>query len=319
MAENNMGKVLVTGANGFIGRALCLFLKRKGYVVRAAVRGERIDIPGVDEYVQVGDISRSTDWQQALIGIDLVVHLAGCAHNLKKATAASFNTFRQVNVFATESLAKASAKAGIKRFIFVSSVKVNGEGAIRPYNEKDIPAPEDAYGMSKREAEEVLAGIGARTGLQTVILRLPLVYGPEAKANFKELIKAISSGVPLPLKGLKNRRSFLYIGNLTDAIAVCLVHPRAAAETFLLSDRQDVSTEELVKIISFAMNKRIVLFFFPANLLRVFSKIMGKERAVNKITGSLAVDSSKIGDLLGWKPPFTLEEGIRLTVKNYKS
>jgi len=208
-----------------------------------------------------------------------------------------------------------AAKAGVKRFIFISSVKVNGEGSQVSYTENDTPAPQDAYGVSKREAEDLLVRIAVETGLQVVILRCPLVYGPGVKANFKNLIKLANSGLPLPFKGINNRRSFLYIGNLVDAINTCITHPLAVGETFLVSDGQDVSTPDLIKMIVSAMNKKAVLFSLHPNILKVLCKIAGKSEELEKLTGSLLVDSSKIRNLLGWRPPFTLEEGIRETVK----
>ncbi|MBU1366771.1 MAG: NAD-dependent epimerase/dehydratase family protein, partial [Candidatus Omnitrophica bacterium] len=180
---------------------------------------------------------------------------------------------------------------------------------------KDIPAPQDAYGISKREAEDSLACIAAETGLQTVILRLPLVYGAGVKANFKNLIKIAGAGLPLPFKGINNRRSFLYIGNLVDAIFTCIAHPQAAGETFLVSDGQDVSTPDLIKMIASAMNKKAVLFSLPHGILKALCKIAGKGEEVEKLTGSLLVDSSKIRNLLGWNPPFTMEEGVKETVR----
>jgi len=322
---HNFKKVLVTGANGFIGRNLCAFLKEKGYFVRGAVRNNVRDVSGVDEYIQVGDINESTDWQQALAGVDTVIHLAGRVHiidsrfrgNDKNGGNDELYAFRKVNVLGTERLARMAAKAGVKRFIFVSSVKVNGERTQGAYTEKDAPAPEDAYGVSKMEAEQVLAGIAVETGIEVVILRLPLVYGAGVKANFKNLIKLADCGLPLPFRGINNRRSFLYVGNLVDAIGVCVEHPKAAGETFLVSDGQDVSTPDLIKMIACAMNKKVVLFSLHPGILKTLCKIVGKTEELEKSTGSLLVDSSKIRKLLGWKPPFTLEEGIKETVGWY--
>ena len=179
--------------------------------------------------------------------------------------------------------------------------------------------PQDAYGISKREAEDLLVHIASETGLQTVILRLPLVYGSGVKANFENLIKIVVFGLPLPFKGINNRRSFLYLGNLVDAIITCMNHPLAAGETFLLSDGQDISTPDLIKMIACAMNRKAVLFFLHPNILTTLCKIVGKSEELEKLTGSLLVDSSKIRNLLGWKPPFSLEEGIKRTVKDLAS
>ena len=307
--------ILITGANGFIGRNLCATLKEKGYFVRGAVRNNVRDVSGVDEYIQVGDINESTDWQQALTEVDTVVHLAARVHMMNDTAADPLDAFRKVNVLGTERLARMAAKAGIKRFIFISSVKVNGEGSRVPYTERDAPAPQDAYGISKMEAEQALASIASQAGLQIVVLRLPLVYGPGVKANFKSLIKIAGAGLPLPFKGINNRRSFLYLGNLIDAISTCITHPLAASETFLVSDGQDVTTPDLIKMIACAMNKKAVLFSLHPGILKTMCKIVGKSEELEKLTGTLLVDSSKIRNLLEWKPSFTLEEGIRETVK----
>ena len=308
-------KILVTGANGFIGRNLCASLREKGYSVRAAVRNNVRDVSGVDEYIQVGNIDELTDWQQALAGVDTVIHLAGRVHVMNDKVVDPVEAFRKVNVLGTERLARMAAKAGVKRFIFISSVKVNGEGSQVAYTEKDIPAPQDAYGISKMEAEQILACVAAETGLQTVILRLPLVYGSGVKANFRNLIKIVASGFPLPFKAINNRRSFLYLGNLVDVIITCISHPLAAGETFLVSDGQDVSTLDLIKMIACAMDKKAVLFSLYPSILKALCKIVGKTEELEKLTGTLLVDRSKIRNLLGWKPSFTLEEGIRETVK----
>ncbi len=308
-------KILVTGATGFIGRKLCLSLKEKGYIIRAAVRGKVRDVSGSEEYVEVGDIDELTDWQQALTGVDTVIHLAARAHILNDLAASPSDIFRKINALGTERLAKMAAEAGVRRFIFISSVKVNGEGSVLAYTEKDIPAPQDAYGSSKQEAEGLLASLAAQTKLEVIILRLPLVYGPGVKANFKNLIKIIGSGIPLPFKRINNRRSFIYLGNLVDAIIICITHPLAAGQTFMLSDGRDVSTSDLIKMIASAMHKRVVLFFLHPDILRVLGKILVRAEEMEKLTGSLFVDSGKIRKLLDWKPPFTMEEGIRETFK----
>jgi len=312
-------KVLVTGANGFIGQALCKFFCTSGFGLLAAVRQKDNRLLADYEVVEVGDIGPQTDWQKALTGMDTVVHLAGREHILKEHSSNFLMEFRKINVLGTERLARMAAKAGVKRFIFISSVKVNGEGALRSYTEKDIPEPQDAYGISKREAEDSLARIAGETGLKTVFLRPPLVYGPGVKANFKNLMKIAGAGLPLPFKGINNRRSFLYLGNLVDAIIICISHPLAAGETFLVSDGQDVSTPNLIKMIALAMDKKAVLFSLHPGILKALCKIAGKGKEMEKLTGSLLIDSSKIRNLLGWKPPFTLEEGIKETAKYYKS
>jgi len=315
MGKGNLSRVLITGANGFIGRHLCAYLKEKGYFVRAALRCDKRDIPRVDEYIQVGEINGATDWQQALTGVEEVVHLAGRAHILNESNVDPLAAFREVNVLATKHLASMAVKAGVKRFVFMSSVKVNGEGADFPYSEKDVPAPRDAYGISKKEAEDALASIAAETGLEMVVLRPPLVYGPGVKANFRNLIKIAGLGMPLPLGGIRNQRSFIHIGNLVDAIGLCIIHPLAAGETFLVSDGQDISTLDLIKMIATALNKKAILFPLPPAVLKGLAALAGQGEAMDKLTGSLRVDCSKIRALLGWKPPYTLQEGIKETAK----
>jgi nucleoside-diphosphate-sugar epimerase len=295
-------------------------MQESGWRVKGFVReGSSINsLPAGVEPIYWDSIESYSFREQDFAWVDTVIHLAARVHVVAADAAESLDAFRKVNVFGTERLARVAAKVGIRRFVFVSSVKVNGEGATRPYTEDDLPAPEDAYGISKREAEDSLAGIAAETGLQTVILRLPLVYGPGVKANFKNLINISGSGLPLPFKNINNRRSFIYVGNLVDAIITCVNHPLAAGETFMVSDGQDVSTPDLIKMIAFVMNKKPVLFSLHPSILRLICKIVGKGEELKKLTGTLLVDSSKIRNLLSWKPPFTLEEGIKETVKNYK-
>jgi len=313
-------KILVTGANGFIGQFLCRAFLTKGDRVRGAFRSEEkyVRISSEMECCSVGDIGPQTDWRPALNGIDIVVHLAGRAHILDNRIDHSLAAFRNVNVLGTERLVRAAAEGGIKKFIFISSVKVNGEGSPLPYTEKDAFNPQDDYAISKREAEDVVARIAAETGLKTVILRLPLVYGPGVKANFKNLIKIVDAGLPLPLKGINNKRSFIYLENLVGAIMTCAQHPKASGEIFLVSDGRDISTPDLIRMIAVAKNKKPRLFFVPPAFLKVLAKVTGKEGAFLRLTGSLVVDSSKIRKILGWKPPFTFEEGMKKTVEDYK-
>ncbi|MBU0533487.1 MAG: NAD-dependent epimerase/dehydratase family protein [Candidatus Omnitrophica bacterium] len=313
--------VFITGATGFIGRALCAKMLENGWKVKGTFQKESeintlpVGVEGVHLNAIESDNFNDSDFAE----VDTVIHLAARVHIMSDSTVGSPDAFRKVNVLGTERLARMAAKAEVKRFIFISSVKVNGEGDLKPYNENDIPKPQDAYGISKMEAEQVLASVVAETGLQMVILRLPLVYGQGVKANFKNLIKIAGSGLPLPFKNISNRRSFIYLGNLVDAIITCVTHQLAAGETFMVSDGQDVSTPDLIKMIASAMNKKLLLFSLHPNILKALCKIAGKGKEVEKLTGTLIVDSNKIRNLLGWKPPFSLEEGIKETVKHYKS
>lgn len=311
-------RTLITGSNGFIGKELCLYLSREGHYVRGGVRRKEENIRGAcTDFVVTGDIGPATDWSLVLEGIDSIVHLAGRVHVTRDTSKEPMAEFRKVNVSGTEGLARQAAKAGVKRFIFVSSVKVNGEGRPEPYREDDSSKPQDAYGISKLEAEQVLARVSADTGMSVVILRLPLVYGQGVKANFRSLFKLSASGLPLPFKAIDNRRSFLYLGNLVDAIDLCLNHPRAAGETFMVSDGQDVSTPDLIRTIASAMNKRVRLFSVSKAILRGVCGFLGKREGIEKLIGSLIVDSSKIRNTLGWHPPFTLEDGICETARYY--
>ncbi len=315
-----MPSVLITGATGFIGRALCEMMMARGYHVRGTVRSEKYpaDLPAGVEIYPVVSISASTDWQDSLRGIDLVIHLAAPAHIKETAIAKKRTSFHEVIVGGTEHLAGMAAAAGVKRFIYISSVKVNGEGGLLPYTERDTPKPEDTYGITKCEAEQVLRDMSAKTGLEVVIIRPPLVYGPGVKANFLQLMKWATSGLPLPLGSIHNRRSMIYLGNLIDAIMTCAIHPGAAGEVFLVSDDHDISVPELIRALTDAMGKRSVLIPFPEWFLKTAGKLTGKAKDMDKLTGSLVVDISKIKSLLHWKPPFTFEEGIRETVKSFK-
>lgn len=308
---------LVTGATGFIGQALCGKMLQSGWQVKAAFRKTSLvsNLPKGAERVFLGPLEEGVFNERDFAGIDTVIHLAGRAHVMNDSSVDQLEVFRKVNVSGTERLARIAAKAGVNKFIFISSVKVNGERCDLPYSEKDIPHPQDAYGISKREAEEALVCIAAQTGLKTVILRPPLVYGPGVKANFRNLVTLINSGIPLPFASINNRLSLIYLDNLIDAILTVAVDPSAIGETFMVSDGQDVSTPDLIGKIACAMKKKVILFSLRPGILKALCKIIGKAEELEKLTGSLFVDSSKIRNLLGWKPPFTLEEGIRETVK----
>ncbi|MBA2123513.1 hypothetical protein B9J78_00985 [bacterium Unc6] len=314
--------ILVTGANGFVGQALCKRMLVDGYQVRGAVRAvtQMTALPSGVEGAMVGDISPETDWSEALDGIDAVVHLAARVHVMDDTAADPLAAFREVNVLGTERLARMAAKYGVRRLIFISSIGVNGEfSSEMPFSEKNLPNPHNAYAVSKWEAEQVLHVVSKNSGMEVVILRPPLVYGPDAPGNFARLMRVIKTGLPLPFGNIKSLRSFVYIDNLIDAIITCVTHPLAAGETFMVSDGQDVSTPDLIKMIASAMNKKVILFSLHPGILKSLCKIAGKGEEMEKLTGSLLVDSSKIRNLLGWKPPFTLEEGIKETVKYYES
>lgn len=309
--------VLVTGATGFVGTALLERLGRETCQVRVAVLAEeRTDhLPETVEKVVVQPLSDMTEYADALRGIDVVIHLAARVHVMNEDAADPLAEFRRVNVAGTETLARQAAAAGVRRLVFLSSVKVNGEGRGEPYTEDDPPAPEDPYGVSKQEAEDVLRQVAADTGLEVVIIRPPLVYGPGVKANFRRLLETVRRGIPLPLACIHNSRSLVGLGNLVDAVTVCATHPRAAGQTFLVSDGEDVSTPELVRRIAASFGRPPRLFPVPLSLMRLAGTLTGKRAAVDRLAGSLTVDSSKIRRELGWQPPFTMEQGLAETAE----
>ncbi len=303
-------KVLVTGASGFVGTALCGQLRAAGYTVVAAVRWRS----GLPDEVAIGEMSSFTNWRFALAGCDTVIHLAARVHVMNDTAQDPLALYRATNTEATLNLARQAAQAGVRRFVFVSSIKVNGEGRDGPYRETDAPAPEDAYAISKWEAEQGLRQIEWETGLEVVILRPPLLYGPGVKANFQRLMRTVARGWPLPLGAIRNRRSLLYLGNFVDAIRVCVEHPAAAGQTFLLDDGKPVSTPDLIRAVARAMGRPARLLWVPVGVLAFTGTLLGKRAAVARLTGSLFVDSSAIRARLGWTPPYSMEAGLAATV-----
>lgn len=317
MANN----ILITGANGFVGRAVCARLLLEGWQVRGVIRStKQVDslLVGI-EIIKIGSIGTDTDWSDALTGVDAVVHLAARVHVMNDNVAEPLAAFRQVNVAGTERLARIAATNGVKRFVFLSTVKVNGEETENhQFTERDTPNPHDDYSTSKWEAEQALHNISDATGLEIVILRLPLVYGQGVKANFLRLLDMVNKNIPLPLSMVNNKRSMIYIGNLVDVIIKCIEHPKAANETFLVSDGQDISTPELIRMIARVMGKKARLFLCPAPLLKMIGKIAGKSDEIERLTGSLQIDSAKIRRELSWTPPFTMEQGLKETAEWFK-
>lgn len=309
--------ILVTGANGFIGRALMAELAAQKSSVRGAVRHSGAFLPDC-ECVVVGEVNGNTDWHDALADATAVVHLAARAHITHETAEDSLAAFRAVNTEGTLNLARQAAQAGIRRFVFVSTTKVNGEGRESAYTETDESAPEDAYAISKWEAEQGLRKIAAQTGMEIVVLRAPLVYGPGVGANFLRLLTAIDAGWPLPLGGIVNCRSLIYLGNLVDAIIVSLSHPNAANTLFLLSDFEDVSTTELIRRLAAALDVKPRLFALPRTLIRQAAIVLNKRRAVDRLWGSLFINSSNIQRELDWLPPFSMDIGLAETAKWYR-
>ena len=314
MPDATSRKILVTGTTGFVCSALLGALH--GRTVRRALRRATADtLPG---NAVVGDIGPDADWQAALQGISCVVHLAARTHVLDERSSDPLAAYRQINVEATRHLAQQAAAAGVRRFVFLSSIKVNGEStAERPFTPDDTPQPLDAYGISKCEAEDALRRIGADTGMEIVILRPPLVYGPGVKGNFLRLLQAVARGTPLPLASICNQRSLVYVGNLAEAIITCIDAPDAAGKTWLVSDGEDVSTPILIRKLAAALGKPPRLLPCPPALLRCAATLFGKQAAVMRLTGSLAVDSSALRQELGWQPRYSLDQGLNATARWY--
>ena len=308
--------LLVTGANGFVGHALCAEASARGVEVLGAIRHQG-QLPGGVKSIAVGDIDDNTGWQNVLVGCDVIIHLAARVHVMQECSGDPLAEFRRVNVGGTERLARSAAAAGVKRLVYVSSVKVNGEETAlgRVYTEQDAPAPQDHYGISKWEAEQALHRVAKETGLEVVIVRPPLVYGAGVKGNFPQMVTVLKRGVPLPFASVCNNRSLIYVGNLVDAIVLCATHPAAAGQTYLVSDGEDMSTSDLLGKIRILLGQSPRLFAFPIALLKLAGRLTGKSKQIERLIGSLQIDSSKIRLELGWVPPYTLNQGMQNTVK----
>lgn len=270
--------------------------------------------------VQVGDLLPSADWGTALKGIDAVVHCAARVHVMQDDVTDPLQAYREVNVSGTLNLARQAARAGVRRFVFVSSIKVNGEATHpdQPFTADEVLAPLDPYGVSKLEAEQGLREIEEQTSMEVVIVRPPLVYGPGVKANFASMMRWVSRGIPLPFGAVHNVRSIVALDNLVDLLVTCLKHPAAAGQTFLVSDGEDVSTTELLRRTAQAMGKTGCLLSVPAPVLELVAAILGKRAVAQRLCGSLQVDIEKTRRLLGWTPLLTLDEGLKKAVKGMK-
>ncbi|CAG1006020.1 SDR family oxidoreductase [Geobacter sp.] len=310
-------RILVTGATGFIGRTLCPLLLGRGCRVRGTVRASEPAsalYPGVEPVV-IEPLGPETSWSEALTNIDTIIHLAARVHVMDDRASDPLAEFRRVNTEGTGRLAREAAASGVRRLVFVSSIKVNGEESATPYTENSPANPTDPYGISKLEAEALLRRIEAETGLEVVVLRPTLVYGPGVKANFLNLMKVIQRGIPLPLASIANKRSLVYVGNLADALAACAVHRHAGGKTYLVSDGEDVSTPELIRKIAASLGVPARLFPMPVSLIRLAGAVTGKRAAVDRLAESLVVDGSGMASDLGWVAPFTMNEGLRATAE----
>lgn len=308
--------VLITGANGFVGRSACKRAFAAGMGVRGATR-QAISLPTGVEAVVVPGMGCPAGWVTALMGCDAVIHTAARVHVMNDSTSNPLIEFRQVNVDGTLNLARQAATAGVRRFVFVSSIKVNGEStsANHPFTAAGAPTPQDPYGMSKMEAEQGLRQIAADTDMEVVIIRPPLVYGPGVKANFASLMRAVQRGVPLPLASItRNRRSFVALDNLVDLLITCVDHPAAANQTFLVSDGEDLPTADLLRRIGEAMGKPARLFSIPPSLLQLGANVLGKRNVAQRLLGDLQIDISHTRNTLNWTPPISVEEGLRRAV-----
>ncbi len=306
--------IAVTGAMGFIGSAISVRLQAEGLSVRKLVRHSK-----KTDDVGVGEINKATCWDEALSGVNSVIHTAARVHIMNDSAENPLIVFRGVNVEGSVNLAWQAARMGVRRLIFISSVKVNGEVTFpgSPFCEHDEPAPADPYAISKLEAEQKLRQLEKETGLEVVIIRPPLVYGPGVKANFLRLMGAVQKGLPLPLGLVRNKRSLVAIENLVDLILTCIDHPAAAGKTFLVSDGQDLSTPELIRKLAYFIGRSARLLPVPATLLRLGGYMIGKGPDVDRLIGSLQVDISHTCETLGWRPPMSVDTALCETAKHF--
>lgn len=316
-----MSRILVTGANGFVGQALCGRLIADGNSVIASIRSPESArlLPEGIAAVFVKPLSSETDWSDALSAAEIVVHLAARVHVMHESAPDPIAQFRRINVEGTRRLAQSALACGVKRIVFLSTIGVNGNNTPRgtPFSEQSPRAPHNDYSRSKLEAEEVLRSITSASSMELVIVRAPLVYGPANPGNALRLFQAVHQRRLLPLAAVHNRRSLIYLGNLADAISLCCFHPRAAGRTYLLSDGEDVSTPELIRRIASAFGIPARLFPIPPALMSFAATVLGKRAEVDRLLGSLTVDSSRIARDLSWHPPFTMQQGLDATARWY--
>ncbi|MBW2597766.1 MAG: SDR family oxidoreductase [Deltaproteobacteria bacterium] len=304
----NSSKILITGATGFIGRQLCDRLMSEGRQVRRAAR----DTSQIEDASVVGDIGRETSWRKALAGVDTVVHLAARVNISQEKSAKPLAEFRKVNTEGTLALARQATQASVKRFVYISSIGVNGNQNTQPFNEQDTPSPAEPYAVSKLEAEQGLHELAVETNMEMVIIRPPLVYGFNATGSFGSLVRWIKKGIPLPLGAIHNRRNLVGLDNLVDFMVTCIDHPDAANHTFLVADGEDLSTTDLLRRVGRALDKPVRLVPVPLGLLKLGAALLGKQAMVQKLCGSLQVDISKAREVLGWTPPVSVDEGLRI-------
>lgn len=313
-----MSNIVVTGASGFVGQALVTLLSAKPGTNVSALSRRVKSAEAAIEFVQVGDFATS-DFSRVLAGADCVIHAAARVHVMSEFSTNPILEYRAINVLGTLNLARQAAQQGVKRFIFLSSAKVNGEAspAGKPFTADQVPVPVDPYGLSKMEAEQGLRALAAETGMQVVIIRPVLVYGPGVKANFRSMMNWLAKGVPLPLGAIDNKRSLVALDNLVDLIVTCIDHPAAANQTFLVSDDEDVSTSELLRRMGRALGRPARLLPVPVGLLQGAAALLGKRDVAQRLCGSLQVDISKTRALLNWTPPVSLDAALALTAQDF--
>lgn len=313
-------KILVTGATGFVGRALLADLKQDAaYQVCALTRHGSASLDPEIQQFRVESINGIARYSELLVGIDVVIHTAARVHQMHDRAVDPYSAYQEINVTGTLSLASAAAQAGVQRFIFLSSVKVNGETSRpgHPFEADDLPAPHDPYALTKYEAELKLLDLAENTGMEVVIVRPPLIYGPGVKANFHRLMTLVHKGYPLPLRLIDNRRSLVSLGNLVSLIQRCIDHPQAANETFLVADGEDVSTPELIRRIASAMHLPCRMLPITPLLLRTGAMLLGRSAEAESLLCNLQVDITKTRQLLGWQPPETISDALDATVMDY--
>ncbi len=311
-----MHKILVTGGSGFVGRSLLECLAKKPYSLIVATRKNANEILTGTAFVIQG-FDQATDWSQGLQGVQTVIHLASRVHVMNDTALDPLEEFRKVNVAGTIRLAEQAAQAGIKRFIFISSIGVNGDYTVNPFCADDPPNPLEPYAISKYEAEQSLQKLSKEYGFELVIIRPPLVYGANAPGNFGKLVKLIAKGYPLPLGAIKNKRSLVSINNLISLIMVCIEHPLASNQIFLVSDDEDISTTDLLRRVARVLSVPARLIPVPMVFLQLAAKMLRKEKLVQKVCGSLQLDISKTKELLAWTPLESVDQGLSQILRSF--
>jgi nucleoside-diphosphate-sugar epimerase len=314
-------KILLTGANGFVGQAIAQKISKiKNIDLSIAVRNVSANFIPHAKAHDIKTLDSNTNWEDALFKINIVIHTAARVHIMNETSNNSLAEFRKINVEGTLNLARQAIAAGVKRFIFISSIKVNGENTKKnkPFKADDKPAPNDSYAISKLEAEQGLLSLAATTGIEVVIVRPVLIYGFGVKANFLSMIRWLDIGIPLPLGGIKNLRSMISLDNLVDFLLTCLSHPAASGQIFLVSDGEDLSTPDLLRRTGQIMDKKVILFDMPTPLLKISAALVGKQAITKRLCNSLQVDITKTHNLLNWFPPYTIDQALKKTIESMK-